>query len=365
MLQSENTYRFFIGATTPNGFVSYTSELANENEIDCACLVKGGAGSGKSTFIKKAASALANGSVNELIYCSLDPESLDAALICDGKLSLIDATAPHTIEPKISGAFENVVSLYDFFDTDFLRANKDKIATLRREEEMLKERSRALIRAAGMLLSSNESLASRCLDIEKLTNYITRVCIREFKDEKGKQGTVKNRFLSAVTQNGIMAFTDTINKMCDRAYVIDDTSGAASSVICEAILKTAVKFGYDAYACHCPMSITDRIDHVLIPKLRLAFVTSNSFHPITLKDGKIVHTARFYNKDLMHRYSNRARFQMKAAKQLLAEAAGVIALTLKKHKEIEKYYVGCCDFAARERYFKGVISQLSKQLQNF
>ncbi len=362
MLQSENTYRFFIGATTPKGFVSYTSELTNEKEIDCACLVKGGAGSGKSTFIKKAASALSNGGESELIYCSLDPDSLDAALICDGKLSLIDATAPHTIEPKMSGAFERVVSLYDFFDTDFLRKNKDKIAALMREEEMLKIRFRSLIRAAGMLLSSNESIASRCVDISKLSNFVARLCIREFKDKKTGTGRVKHRFLSTVTESGVLFFTDTINKICDRIYVLQDDSGAVSSIICEGILKTATEMGYDAYACHCPMSLTDRIDHVLIPQLKLGFVTSNKFHPLSPDAFKTVRAARFLDKEIMRRYSYRANFQKKAASELLKEAAQFASLLKNKHKEIEKYYVGCCDFASREEYFKGAIGDLARTI---
>lgn len=350
MLKSENIYRFFISAVTPNGFVSFMPELVDEKKHSQICLIKGGAGSGKSTLIKKAAT-LVDSENAEFIYCSLDPESFDAAVF-DEKLSIVDATPPHSVEPYLSGAVHKVLSLYDFFNNKKLSQNKAEIIRLYAVEKELSARKNALVRAAGMLLSSNESLASRCVNVEKLTNYITRLALREIKGSKSSKGEVKNRFLSTITENGLYTFTDTAEKLCDKIYIIDDDNGAVSGIICESILKMAVKEGYSVYACRCPMSVSSRIDHVFIPELRLGFMTSNKFHPVNVEHYKVIHTSRFMDKEKMQEYSYRATFQKKAARELLSEAARYSGLIVKKHSELEKFYVDACNFNARDRYFE-------------
>ena len=354
MLKGENTYRFFISAATPSGLVSFMHELTNGKKYPQVCLLKGGAGSGKSTLIKKAAT-LVNCTSAELLYCSLDPESLDAAVF-DDKISIVDATPPHSIEPHLSGAVHNVLSLYDFFDNKKLSQNKAEIMRLYTAEKELSARKNALIRAAGMLLSSNESLISRCVNLDKLSNFITRLALREIKHSKEGKGEVKNRFLSAVTEKGLYTFVDTAEKLCEKIYLIDDDNGAVSGVICEGLLKLAVSEGYSVYACRCPMSLTKRIDHLLIPELSLGFMTSNKFHPIKTAAYKTIHTTRFLEKEKISEFSFRATFQKKAARELLSEAAKYCGLIINKHKELEKFYVDACDFKARDSYFEKTFS---------
>lgn len=359
MLKGENTYRFFISAATPNGLVSFMPELTNGKKYPHVCLLKGGAGSGKSTLIKKSAT-LVNCTSAELLYCSLDRESLDAAVF-DDKISIVDATPPHSIEPHLSGAIHNVLSLYDFFDNKKLSQNRREIMRLYSAEKELSARKNALIRAAGMLLSSNESLTSRCVNLDKLSNFITRLAMREIKRSKEGVGEIKNRFLSAVTEKGLYTFVDTAEKLCEKIYLIDDDNGAVSGVICEGLLKLAVSEGYSVYACRCPMSLSKRIDHLLIPELSLGFMTSNKFHPIKVAAYKTIHTARFLDREKMQEFSYRVSFQKKAARELLSEAARYSGLIINKHKELEKFYVDACDFKARDSYFEktflSVISQ--------
>lgn len=356
MLKSENTYRFFISSVTPNGFVSYMPELVDEKKYSQIYLIKGGAGSGKSTLIKKTATLVPCESA-EHIYCSLDTSSLDAAVF-DNKLSIVDATPPHSTEPCLSGAVHKVLSLYDFFSSAKLSQNKTEIMSLYAAEKQLSARKNALVRAAGMLLSSNESLASRCINVDKLTNYVTRLALREIKSSKENKGEVKNRFLSTITESGLYIFTDTAKKLCDKIYVIDDDNGAVSGIICESIIKAAVNEGYCVYACRCPMSVSGRIDHVFIPKLSLGFMTSNKFHPINVDSYKTIHTARFMDKEKMQEYSYRATFQKKAARELLAEAARLCGGITKKHFELEKFYIDACDFKARNEYFEKILKDL-------
>ena len=353
MLHNDKVYHFFMSASTPSGFVSHFPSINCQHRY----LLKGPSGSGKSTLIKRAVSSHQYSGVCELIHCSFDKDSLDGAILEESGIAFIDSTPPHTLEPRAAIANDTVISLYDFFDAAALSKNRAEIERLCNEEELLSQKSAAFIRAAGMLLSSNERICARFLDREKLKNFISRLCSREIK-KKGGFGEAKTRYLSTLCESGVFMFTDTAKKLCSRLYAIEDKSGAASGIILEAICKAAVSAGYSVYLCPCPLSDSGRIEHLLIPELSLGYLTSNKFHPIKDEGIKKIHTSRFYDCDAMYSYSARTSFQTRAAREMLKEAALLNAKKLKAHTRLESYYVGACDFIARDKYFDTAIAKL-------
>lgn len=345
---NENIYHFFMSAYTPNGFASHFNELADPQRYKKAYLIKGSSGSGKSTLIKKVAGYIKNSAEHiELIHCSLDTSSLDGAIF-DEKISIFDATPPHNLEPKLPGAYEQIISLYDCFDNESLASMEREISKIKAAEEIHKSRAQSFIRAAGLLISSNESIAARCINTEKLANFITRLCLRELKEPKTYRGEVRKRFLSTISEEGVFMFTNTAKKLCDRLFVIDDPNGAVSGIILGGILSAAQDMGHTVYACACPMSKSGRIEHLFIPELSLGFMTSNKFHPIDIEHYKTIHTARFMDREAMGKYSARASFQRKAARELLKEAATFIKMQREAHSAIEEYYKSACDVEKRE-----------------
>ncbi|MBQ8868585.1 MAG: hypothetical protein IJ027_02555 [Oscillospiraceae bacterium] len=353
MLHNSQVYHFFMSASTPNGFISHFPS------IDCTQrhLLKGPSGSGKSTLIKRAISTISSDGVCELIHCSADKDSLDAAILDKKGICFIDATPPHSLEPVLPQVKDKVISLYDFFDSEILSSKKDEILKAADEEELLLQKYTAFIKAAGMLLSSNERLCSRFINKEKLSNFLSRLCSREIKKRGGK-GKLKLRYLSTISENGVFMFTDTAKKMCSRLYAIDDASGAVSGIILEGLCEFALSAGYTVYCCLCPLSDSGRIDHILIPELSLGFMTSNKFHPITDKEIKKIHTSRFYDREKLYDYSTRTSFQLKAAREMLKEAAAFNAEKLRAHQRVESCYTAACDFKARDKYFDGFTEKL-------
>ena len=103
--------------------------------------------------------------ITELIYCPSDVTSLDAAIFRNKKIAIADATAPHSLEPEFPGAFERVVSLYDFYDNLKLTEIRESIENACKIEEHHQKRSENFIKAAGFLLSSNQSIAFNCREL--------------------------------------------------------------------------------------------------------------------------------------------------------------------------------------------------------
>ena len=95
-MKPEQSLRFFLGANTPQGFVSRFDQLADANDGWRTFVIKGGPGTGKSTMIQKIAQRIREeyGDV-ETIRCSSDVDSYDAVIAECLKLSVADGTAPH------------------------------------------------------------------------------------------------------------------------------------------------------------------------------------------------------------------------------------------------------------------------------
>ena len=90
---------FFLGATTPAGFKGYFEPLRHEPGMQMY-LIKSGPGCGKSTLMKRLARAAEQrGELTQRIHCASDPDSLDGVILPGQHRAIVDATAPHVVEP--------------------------------------------------------------------------------------------------------------------------------------------------------------------------------------------------------------------------------------------------------------------------
>lgn len=107
--------RFFLGSNSPQGFVSRFDQLDYGDPQWHTFYIKGGPGCGKSSFMKRLAAVFENRCpLMEQIPCSSDPDSLDAVIFPEWKVSIADATAPHALEPKYPGLSESTCPLAIF-----------------------------------------------------------------------------------------------------------------------------------------------------------------------------------------------------------------------------------------------------------
>ena len=86
---------FFLSANAPTGFYSLFDQLVDPYTDNALYILKGGPGSGKSTFLNIIAEGLSEAGLSvEYIHCSADPNSLDAIYIPALKIACADGTAP-------------------------------------------------------------------------------------------------------------------------------------------------------------------------------------------------------------------------------------------------------------------------------
>ena len=127
--------KYFAAANSADGFVNYFPQIFGEGGCQRLYVIKGGPGTGKSCFMKQVgARAEKRGMPVTYYYCSSDADSLDGLMIGNGKIGILDGTAPHVWEPHLAGAFEQIVNLGDFWNADLLASRKREIAHLTKKK---------------------------------------------------------------------------------------------------------------------------------------------------------------------------------------------------------------------------------------
>ena len=344
---------FFMGAVGADGFHGYFHELDLEPDIQLH-LIKAGPGCGKSTLMQQVAKA--SPLPVERIHCSSDPDSLDGVILHKPFAAVLDATAPHVLEPAYPGACQQVVDLYHTLDNDFLTANRCEIVALFQQCSTLQQRAARYIAAAANLLEDSCRAVAKRLDLSKLDRYTRRLAARYLPHTDGT-ATESIRLLSAITPKGPILFHSTIAALAPQKIVFHDEYGSAAPLILAHLRQHALDCGYSIVTCPCPLH-PGRIEHLFIPQLGLAFLTSKSWHLINFEGQKNIHCTRFEAKDSPKPCSKRLRFNRKAVQQLLAQASCAQREAKQQHDKLEHYYKSAVDFCQVNKITATLIQRL-------
>ena len=350
---------YFLGANTPSGFYSLFSELHCPEEGWRLYILKGGPGTGKSTFMKKIAAVCdKKGLFCERIFCSSDPKSLDAVIIPSLKVSIADGTPPHTIEPVYPGVSEIIVDAGIFRDDKRLRENADEIISLTKENSLQHKKCVEFLLAAKSADNDTSSVVLPFLKIERLHKFSEKLADAKITSVSDGRGKLKKRFLSALTPEGVCVFRETFEKECENRIVLADPFGCASSMILKILSMRALDNGLDCIMCYCPMSPEFRPEHLMIPSLSLGFYTSNRIHPEDFSSSGHIDCLRFIDSDGLSRHKNRIAFNNRSRDEMLTAAIGKLENAKRIHDRLERLYIDAMDFDALNSYSEKIISDI-------
>lgn len=341
--------KFFLGANSAEGFVSHFADSYIPGEWR-AYIIKGGPGSGKSSFMKyMAATAQEKGYTVTLCPCSSDPASLDGVIIDELKTVFLDGTAPHVVEPSLPGACENIINLGEFWDSEKLFRNAGSIAAAAEKNSRLHKTAAAYLSASGELLYDNLKLARLCTNRAAAVRFSSSLSKKFLPEKKDKTATEFIRFIGGVTPEGIMCFRETVTDFYKTVIVLEDKYGAAAGEIMKYLRGAAKQKGYSIITLKNPFLPSELIDHILIPELSLAFVTENEFTHFET-EARRVHARRFTDKKAAKKYRGRMLFNRRVSRELLLGAAATVKMAKASHDELEKFYIEAMNFDALSRF---------------
>ena len=351
-MTTEPKVRYYLGANSPSGFYSLYDQLLEPMEVEELLILKGGPGCGKSTLMGQvAAKAEARGIPVEYIRCSGDPDSLDAILLPDRHAAIVDGTAPHIVEPRLPGAVERYVNLGECYDHEGLKKIRGELEGAMRGYKDCYARAYRCLRAAAELTADRAALLQTPELEAKMAKRAKGILSRECRRRGGGEGRVRQRFLSAVTHQGLLTEFGTVERQCRRVYELADTYGLGHLFLTHLLAGFAAA-GWDVTACPSPL-FPDRLEHLILPQLSLAFVTTGGGAVWPHRPYRRLRMDAMADRELLQRNRARLSFSRKVSAALVEEAVSSLAQAKAMHDHLERLYNPYVDFeqvrAAAER----------------
>ncbi len=351
----------FTAANTANGFFSYFNEFISDKSLNHVYLIKGGPGTGKSTFMKKIATAFAEkGATVERIFCSSDKDSLDGIKVYEKGIAVIDATPPHAFDMKYAGARESIIDLSKFWNEQLLTENKNDIILLTDRISEKYQGVYKLLKIAGNINEWRTKIIDSNLDNDKITMHIKKVIKQNAIAPLKSRPTVTNRFVSAIGQNGAYNNNHTIDRLCDE-YILFDDKIEIGHIMLTKIHLCFNRLGYDSILFHSPILPETRLEHIVIPQLRLGFVTiGHIFSPEFEREKaiKIINTKCYINNNFYKQNKNKILFSKKAEKEMILQASQEISEIKSLHDRLENYYICAMDYEKLNEFSDKFIKKL-------
>ena len=352
----EKTLKYFLAANSCEGFVSHFADCYNPNDNWRCYIIKGGAGTGKSSFMKKIAKKSAELGLEYILCpCSSDPDSLDAVILPDKKTVILDGTAPHETNPKYPAVCEEILNFGQFWDSGKITENSE-IITLTDQNKTCHKTAQKYLFAAGQIMLDSYKTALACTKIAETEKFADRLCKKYIPKSNGTPYEWV-RFLEGITPKGVISFPETILSTCENTVIISDKYKACSNIIMNRIRNFALLNGYEIITLKSAFLPSVITEHIIIPTLSLAFVSENDKIKFAT-DIRRTHARRFTSNKLLHNSQSRLKLNGKIIKSLLNSATENLKKAKAIHDELEEHYKKIMDYDALNNFSEEFMEKL-------
>ncbi|MBR1764242.1 MAG: ATPase [Ruminococcus sp.] len=347
---------YFLGASTAAGFRTEFEAVINGQGM-YTYILKGGAGTGKSSMMRRIAEHFEDRYEVDRWYCSSDPDSLDAVVIPELGAAVCDGTSPHVFEPRYPGVRQEYVDLGAYWDKEKLAASTEEIIRAADENKALLARAQRFITAAGSIKSDAYQLGNSCLLCGKLAGFAGRLSKRLLGKRGSGTGKRELRRLTALTQYGELTLHETLASCLD-VYVLSDELFAASDHLLSVLADEAAQRGYDTIVSPDQLLSDSVYQHLLIPELGVALIGAKAAEGLEHDGIAKINMMRFYDKEQLSKKRPRLRLDRAALSELTAEVSKTQRAAKLVHDELESFYISAMDFPALDRLCERLIGEI-------
>mgnify|MGYP001061035964 FL=1 len=148
---------------------------------------------------------------------------------------------------------------------------------------------------------------------------------------------------------------------CEKVYVLNGGPGTGKTQILKFMVNESLKRGLFVEIYHDPL-IPERIEHIIIPDLKTAIVTSNEIN------NKKFNGIQIYMENLVD-YSLVDKDELQRDKEtfydLLNKGLSIISSAKKLHDDLEIYYIGNMIFKDMDEAYNNLINKLLKYEEDY
>ena len=313
-------------------------------------MLKGGPGTGKSSFMKKVSNHFYNkGFYVEEIYCSSDPRSLDGVIVsnADKRIAVLDGTAPHERDAIIPGAIDELINLGDGWDERLLSARRNKILSLVNEKSKSYKTAYFYLSAAGKSYDIVSHFYKSNFDVSKAKIGAEGV-LKNFPVKQG--GEISTRLISSFGRYGEYSL-NTLNEISKDTVKISGNTHA-TDIFMKILFKNLVDKGANIIRFPRPFN-PDNIDAIYLPDISVSIVRAD--------EGEL-NSDEFIN--LYPADRERIRAANRTFAELLEESKRWFAIASDMHFRLEEIYGEAMNFEKNNEMLNEKIKQIENILEN-
>ena len=247
-------------------------------------------------------------------------------------------TLSHVVEPQYPAAVDRYVDLGRFYDLSAAKADAGAVREHTRAYKAAYVRAYHSLKAARQVELDAVASARAGFDRERADRRVSGIIARELRRRGGEAGRTTRRFLGSITHRGYVWRFDSVDALCPRVYEFADSWELAGESLAR-IHAAAAAAGWDTIVCPSPEDM-DRVEHLLVPSLGLAFVTSRPGMDYGRKPYRRIRL------DAMAEVEGRARlrFQARMVSLLREEAVAALKDAKANHDKLEAVHNPYVDF---------------------
>lgn len=361
-MSNSNKRDLFPGGNTSKGFYSFYRYILPQEEANKIICLKGGPGTGKSSFMKKIGAYFSNlGYSLEYHHCSSDNTSLDGVLIKELNVAILDGTSPHVVDPITPGAVDEIANLGTALDMNLLSKNKKELISINKEIGKTFKRAYRFLGAARSVHEDWSTLNYESLNSYKVNAFINDIKAQILTSSKSGFGGERHLFGTAFTPNGIITYNKDLSSNINKLYALKGGPGFGKTDILRFIGSEAQKLGYFVEYLHDPL-IPERIENIIIPQLSTGIFTTNEISRIsydcTTYDMKDLCSTSILSSRKSEVEYDKATFDI-----LVDKALSCIKKAKSLHDELETYYIKAMDFSIVDSIYNETLKKIEKYLE--
>jgi len=348
--------RCFFGCNSAEGFHTFFNFLPDLDNAKMI-IVKGGPGTGKSTFINHIGDAFAGeGYELEYQHCSLDPESYDAVTIPEIRAVVVAATGHHVFDPRNPGAVDEILNLGEYWDGDGIRRHREEIIAINEKSERKFHKVYRQLKAARLLLANAENVTRESVDPKRLHAMGGEVIGHLPREAAGSSyGRERHGFISSITPLGEVHLAASLLRSETRVVAVVGEPGSGRSELLSRVGGEAQLRGMRAEYHHKPID-PSVIEHVYVPEADILFTVQ----PELMPRKNLLATYELSQCATPWRDGEAAEIESAKSRysELLGDAVASLLDAKNTHAALEQYYVPHMDFSGVDQRRESVVETL-------
>lgn len=345
----------FTSSNTSQGFYTFIPELIMG--LARVYILKGAAGTGKSTFIRLLGESLSEQGYEVEFWVSADDGiSPDGVYIPQLQAAVVNGSLPLPVDPHYPGSPEIIINLGQYGDKQIINSHRHTIDTL--VEEFRRHHSQAIrsLKGVARLKEQVKRIAGAHLNLEKINELVEKLTSEIMENPV----TEKHYFASVVTAEGMINYLDELSSECRKRYIFKGPSGSAKSTVIREVAAQARQRGYLVEYYHCGID-PENIVMVIVKNLQLALIDAGNIE-ILAKPWDIIIDMNICLDDNQIDYNDvRTSENIRDIESLMIKAQNELGAAAATVKELKKIYTSAMNFEALDRRRHEVREAISRR----